>query len=177
MSYCRWDECALPATSHLGETTSSTARQGGTTMAQVHIIGIDLAKQGFQLHGARADGSVAFCKKLIRTKVLDFGLAATLSGGDGGMRVCALLEPRERQTRSRGEDHPSGLREAFCQTPPTQSARAGGLPGATAVHLHRSSPHHRRNPPQPGACDRLKKADHNKNSPPPRSRVRFILTN
>ena len=41
-------------------------------MAQVHIIGIDLAKQGFQLHGARADGSVAFRKKLTRPKVLDF---------------------------------------------------------------------------------------------------------
>ena len=66
-------------------------------MEQVHIIGIDLAKQGFQLHGARADGSVAFRKKLTRTKVLDFfGLAAALSGGDGGMRECALLEPRDR---------------------------------------------------------------------------------
>ena len=41
-------------------------------MEQVHIIGIDLAKQGFQLHGARPDGSVAFRKKLTRGKVLDF---------------------------------------------------------------------------------------------------------
>ena len=31
-----------------------------------------LAKQGFQLHGARPDGSVAFRKKLTRGKVLDF---------------------------------------------------------------------------------------------------------
>ena len=41
-------------------------------MKQVHIIGIDLAKQGFQLHGARPDGSVAFRKKLTRGKVLGF---------------------------------------------------------------------------------------------------------
>ncbi len=41
-------------------------------MEQVHIIGIDLAKQGFQLHGARSDGSVAFRKKLTRGKVLNF---------------------------------------------------------------------------------------------------------
>ena len=41
-------------------------------MEQVHIIGIDLAKHGFQLHGARADGSVAFRKKLTRGKVLGF---------------------------------------------------------------------------------------------------------
>ena len=41
-------------------------------MKRVHIIGIDLAKQGFQLHGARPDGSVAFRKKLARGKVLGF---------------------------------------------------------------------------------------------------------
>ncbi len=41
-------------------------------MEQVHVIGIDLAKQGFQLHGARADGSIAFRKKLSRVKVLGF---------------------------------------------------------------------------------------------------------
>lgn len=32
-------------------------------MEQVHIIGIDLANQGFQLHVARPDGSVALRKK------------------------------------------------------------------------------------------------------------------
>ena len=41
-------------------------------MEQGGIIGIDLAKHGFQLHGARADGSAAFRKKLSRRKLLDF---------------------------------------------------------------------------------------------------------
>ena len=41
-------------------------------MEEVGIIGIDLAKRSFQLHGARADGSVAFRRKLSREKVLDF---------------------------------------------------------------------------------------------------------
>ena len=41
-------------------------------MGQVSIIGIDLAKQGFQLRGARPDGSVAFQKKLTRGKVPGF---------------------------------------------------------------------------------------------------------
>ena len=36
--------------------------EGGASMEQVSIIGIDLAKHGFQLHGARLDGSVAFRK-------------------------------------------------------------------------------------------------------------------
>ncbi len=41
-------------------------------MEHATIIGIDLAKRSFQLHGARADGSVAFRKKLNRDKVLHF---------------------------------------------------------------------------------------------------------
>ena len=41
-------------------------------MDEVSIIGIDLAKRSFQLHGARADGSVAFRKTLSRGKLLAF---------------------------------------------------------------------------------------------------------
>ena len=41
-------------------------------MEHATIIGIDLAKRSFQLHGARADGSVAFRKKLNRDKMLHF---------------------------------------------------------------------------------------------------------
>jgi transposase len=36
-------------------------------MSEATIIGIDLAKRVFQLHGARDDGSVVFRKKLSRT--------------------------------------------------------------------------------------------------------------
>ena len=41
-------------------------------MGQATIIGIDLAKRSFQLHGTRSDGSVAFRKKLSRDRVLSF---------------------------------------------------------------------------------------------------------
>jgi transposase len=41
-------------------------------MNEVSIIGLDLAKRVFQLHGARGDGSMAFRKKLSREKVLAF---------------------------------------------------------------------------------------------------------
>ncbi len=41
-------------------------------MEHATIIGIDLAKRSFQLHGARADGSVAFRKKLSRKRLLAF---------------------------------------------------------------------------------------------------------
>jgi len=41
-------------------------------MSEVTIIGIDLAKRAFQLHGARDDGSVVFRKKLSRAQLLAF---------------------------------------------------------------------------------------------------------
>ena len=41
-------------------------------MKTATIIGLDLAKRSFQAHGALADGSVAFRKKLTREKVLGF---------------------------------------------------------------------------------------------------------
>ena len=41
-------------------------------MEKVSLIGLDLAKRSFQAHGARADGSVGFRKKLSREKVLAF---------------------------------------------------------------------------------------------------------
>ncbi len=41
-------------------------------MEQVSMIGIDLAKHSFQLHGAADDGSVVFRKKLTRGKLMPF---------------------------------------------------------------------------------------------------------
>ncbi len=41
-------------------------------MAEVAIIGIDLAKRVFQLHGAAADGTVVFRKKLTRDRLMIF---------------------------------------------------------------------------------------------------------
>lgn len=41
-------------------------------MEKASIIGIDLAKHVFQVHGASADGSVAFRRKLSRSKLLPF---------------------------------------------------------------------------------------------------------
>lgn len=41
-------------------------------MGKVSMIGIDLAKHVFQLHGAAADGTVLFRRRLRREKLLDF---------------------------------------------------------------------------------------------------------
>ena len=76
-------------------------------MEEVSIIGIDLAKRSFQVHGARADGSVAYRRKLSRGKLLSFPrLAAALHGCDGGVRQRSLLGPGDRGARSRSEAGP-----------------------------------------------------------------------
>ena len=41
-------------------------------MDNVSIVGIDLAKQSFQHHGALPDGSGGFCKRLSRPRLLAF---------------------------------------------------------------------------------------------------------
>ncbi len=41
-------------------------------MEEANVIGIDLAKNSFQVHGAKADGSVAYRKKLSRARLLGF---------------------------------------------------------------------------------------------------------
>ena len=42
------------------------------SMDNVSIVGIDLAKQSFQMHGAAADGSGVFRKKLSRPQLTAF---------------------------------------------------------------------------------------------------------
>jgi len=49
-----------------------TAPLKGGVRGPVTTIGLDIAKQVFQAHGADAHGNVVFRKKLSRPKVLDF---------------------------------------------------------------------------------------------------------
>ena len=54
-------------------------------MGEVTIIGVDLAKNVFQVHGAAADGSVLFRKKLSRPQFARFSRtknAACMAGGE-----------------------------------------------------------------------------------------------
>ena len=71
-------------------------------MDQVNIIGIDLAKHSFQLHGARADGSVAFRKKLSRGKVLEF--LASQPPSVVAMEACASAHYWGRETEKLGHE-------------------------------------------------------------------------
>ena len=55
-------------------------------MSEVSTIGLDLAKNVFQAHGADGSGAVVFRKKLRRDRVLRFLRAAGLPCCDGGLR-------------------------------------------------------------------------------------------
>jgi transposase len=51
---------------------SKSPEREEASMKEVTIVGIDLAKQVFQIHGASADGAVVFRKKLSRAQLVRF---------------------------------------------------------------------------------------------------------
>ena len=71
-------------------------------MEQVGIIGIDLAKRSFQVHGARADGSVACRRKLGRGKLLSF--LASQPGCTVVMEACASAHYWGREIAALGHE-------------------------------------------------------------------------
>ena len=81
-------------------------------MEEVSIIGIDLAKRSFQVHGAKADGSVAYRRKLSRGKLLSF--LASQPPCTVAMEACASAHYWGRET---------DLREALRQE---EQERRGG---------------------------------------------------
>ena len=71
-------------------------------MDKVIIIGLDLAKNSFQAHGAGSDGEVLFRKKLSRGKVLSF-----LAGQPGcvvAMEACASAHHWAREIAKQGHE-------------------------------------------------------------------------
>jgi transposase len=77
-------------------------------MSEVTLIGIDLAKRVFQLHGPCSDGPVAFRKKLSRGQLLAF--VAQQPTCLIAMEACATAHgwgreghPRHQQSRFKQE--------------------------------------------------------------------------
>lgn len=71
-------------------------------MQNATIIGIDLAKNTFHLHGAAADGAVVFRKKLSRTKVLPF--LASHPSAMVAMEACASAHNWGREITALGHE-------------------------------------------------------------------------
>ena len=69
-------------------------------MMKISIIGLDLAKQVFQVHPADAKGRCVLRKQLKRHVVLAFFAKLDLCCGDGGVRHGPLLGAGDRNARS-----------------------------------------------------------------------------
>ena len=69
-------------------------------MEEVSIIGVDLAKNVFQLHGAAADGSVVFRKKLSRPQFARF--MADHPACEVAMEACPSAHHWARELTGRG---------------------------------------------------------------------------
>ena len=95
-------------------------------MEKVSIVGLDLAKRSFQAHGALAEGSVAFRKKLSREKVLAF--FAEQPRCIIAMEACGSAHHWGRAIRDIGHEVrliPPRLREALRQAPKERCGRCG----------------------------------------------------
>ena len=84
---------------------------------KVSIIGLDLAKRRFQMHGARADGGVAFRKTLWRDRVLAF--LAERPPCVVAMEACGCQEPSWKGLigswcKRRGDGAPDDALAGWC---------------------------------------------------------------
>ena len=70
-------------------------------MEEVGTVGIDLAKRSFQVRGTRADGSVAFRRKLSRAKVLDFLISQPRCAVALALLLLVLATDAAAQTQER----------------------------------------------------------------------------
>lgn len=83
---------------------------------EVTTIGLDLAKNVFQAHGADASGSVVFRKQLRRRNVLEFiAKQPGCTGCYGSLLRSALLGARDCQVRPLGAIDPTSLRQTVRQ--------------------------------------------------------------
>src|SRR5664280_1485805 len=76
--------------------------KGSRSMQQITTIGLDLAKQVFQVHGAEADGSPVVSRKLRRGDVLPF--FKKLSPCLVGMEACGGAYYWAREIAKFGHD-------------------------------------------------------------------------
>jgi transposase len=84
---------------------------------QVTTVGIDLAKNVFQLHGCDATGKAVLRKQLARRRLL--GFVANLPPCLVAMEACASAHyrgARDREAWSRGAAHRSQVRKAVRQS-------------------------------------------------------------
>ena len=102
-------------------------------MEKVTFIGLDLAKNVFQAHGATSGGSVAFRKKLARSQVLPF--FAAQPGCVVAMEACASAHHWARSIRDLGHEVrliPPANVKPFVRRQKNDSADAEAIAGVSS---------------------------------------------
>ena len=93
-------------------------------MNEVITIGVDLAKNVFQVHGVDAEGAVVFRRQLRRAALLQE--ATAVLGGHGGVRHLASLGAGDRGLGAPGAFDGAQVCEALCEA---EQERHGGCRG------------------------------------------------
>ena len=95
-------------------------------MGEITTIGLDLAKQVFQVHGIDADGTTVLRKQLRRSQVLSFfSRLAPCLVGYGGVCDGALLGARVGGAGTRGATDAGAIREGLHQAEQERRGRCG----------------------------------------------------
>jgi transposase len=97
-------------------------------MEDIAVIGLDLAKNVFQVHGVCADGRVAFRRQLRRSQVLAF--FRRLSPCHVGMEACASAHHRGRELGALGHEvrlMPPAYVKAYVKRGKTDAADAEAI--------------------------------------------------
>src|SRR3712207_5782783 len=108
---------------------------------QITTIGLDTAKNLFQVHGAAAQGRTVLKRRLARAKVLEFfGHPAALLGWAGSLRCGPLLGTRADEAGAQGPPDTTAVRASLCENQQARCRRRGGLlrGGHAAWHAFRA---------------------------------------
>ena len=98
-----------------------------TELSSVTRVGLDLAKNVFQVHAVDAKGESSSRARLRAAGSSQFfAKLAAVRGGDGGLLVGASLGAAIAGARLRGEADPAGACEALCPAQQERRGRRGG---------------------------------------------------
>src|SRR4051812_41497702 len=119
----------------------ATTTKAGDVRMQITTVGLDIAKNLFQVHGADAQGRVLLKRKLARGKVLEF--FATLPACLVGLEACGAAPYRARELTRLG--HPvqadaATVRAALRPDQQTRRGRCRGLLRGGAAPRHAFCP-------------------------------------
>jgi len=97
---------------------------------KVHILGVDLAKNVFQLHGVDRKERSVLTRRVRREQLLKV-LGELEPYRHRSLDWCILLAAVAREARSRREDHGPAVREAVRAPEERYQRRRGDLHGGT----------------------------------------------